>query len=365
MNRKKWLFLLMLLPALSSVTAQLSITLQVPPAGVLQKTQLWNMLLVNAGTETYEAEVNITVSSGADNNPVMTATGRTVKVPKGATQLRYADFTPVSYKYLSAAFNNDLRPEGFLPVGNYTVCYTVGRWKGDAFEPLTEDCITLEIQPLSPPVLYMPFDGDTVSTPYPQFAWLPPAPLSLFSSLSYDIIVAPILNGQSPLQAVQQNMPVYSAGNIATVTSVYPASSHALDTAQWYAWAVVARNNNQVVAQSEVWSFLVRSNSVATTDKPERNLIALRRDQEATGVTTISEGKLGISFYSFDPAHETEIDFIDAAGVVVKKIKQQINYGANYWWLDPGKAVEANKYYKVVLKDQSEHLYTAFFVIKK
>ena len=42
----------MLLFAATVAHAQISMTLQVPPFGVMVKNQLWNMLLVNAGQTT-------------------------------------------------------------------------------------------------------------------------------------------------------------------------------------------------------------------------------------------------------------------------------------------------------------------------
>lgn len=364
MTIKNPILIVLLLLLTGSVKAQLSMTLQVPPSGVVQKSQLWNIVLVNGSNTTYEVEVNITISSTADNNPVLTASSRSVAVPKGASQLKYSDFSPVTYKYLSAAFNGDMRPEGFIPVGNYTVCYTVGHWRGDAYEPLTEDCINLEVQPLSPPVLNTPFDKDTVSTPYPQFTWLPPAPLSLFSNLTYDMMVTAILPNQSALQAIQQNMPVYSTGNITAITSLYPAAAHALDTAQWYAWAVVARNNNQVVAQSEVWSFYSRGQQQLETAIVSNSLLSLRKEQEATGLTEISEHKLGIRYYSYDPAHETSIRFVAPDGKVVKEVKQQVNYGENFWWFELNSAFEKNTAYQVQLTDAQRNRYNASFSIR-
>jgi len=345
--------------------AQLGITVQVPPVGIIQKTQLWNILLVNAGDAAYDVEVNITLSAAPDNNPVMTGAGKMVHVPKGATQLRYADFEPVSYRYLSPAFNNDLRPDGFLPVGTYKVCYTAGRWKGDAWEPLTEDCIQLEVQPLSPPVLNMPADKDSIGVLYPQFTWLPPAPLTLFSALTYDLVVAPVLAGQSPEQAVQQNMPVYNEGNISNVTSIYPASAHALDTGKWYAWAVIARNNRQVVAQSEVWTFWVKGTQTPAADPESASLVTLKKEEEATGITALPKDKIGISYYSFDTAHQTILQLVGPDGKVVQEVKQQVKYGENAWWLPLGKAYRPNTVYRLRLTSLTQQRYTAAFYIQQ
>lgn len=345
--------------------AQLGITVQVPPVGVIQKTQLWNLLLVNAGDVAYDVEVNITVSAAPDNNPVMTGAGKMVHAPKGTTQLRYADFEPVSYRYLSPAFNNDLRPDGFIPVGSYTVCYTVGRWKGDAWEPLTEDCIHLEVQPLSPPVLNTPADKDSIMVLYPQFTWLPPAPLSLFSALTYDLVVAPVLAGQSPEQAIQQNMPVYTEGNLSNVMSVYPASAHALDTSRWYAWAVIARNNRQVISQSEVWTFWVKGGQKTEAELESASLVVLKKEEEAIGVTALPGEKIGIHYYSFDTAYKATLQFVGADGKVIQEVEQQVSYGDNAWRLPLNKTFRANTVYRLQLTTPTRQRYTAAFYIQQ
>lgn len=292
MVKCKLLVLLLLLAGAAG--AQVTLGLQVPPTGVVQKSQLWNMVLVNGSNASCDVDVTITLSSAADNNPVMTATGKLITLTKGARQLKYADFAPVNYKYLSGMFNNDMRPEGFLPVGAYTVCYTVSRWKGDLQEPVAEDCINIEIQPLSPPVLNTPADKEVLTVRTPQFTWLPPAPLQLFGDLSYDLVITRVMDGQSALSAIQQNIPVYNTGRSKNNFLNYPASYTSLDTGVTYAWCVVARNNNQFAAQSDVWTFTVQSAEKQRTDKAGSAYIKLRRDEN--GALAVTTGQLLIAY---------------------------------------------------------------------
>ncbi|RXK86145.1 hypothetical protein [Filimonas effusa] len=247
---------------------QLTLTLQVPSAGVVQKTQLWNFLLVNGGAGDASVQVTITLMNAADNTPVMTAVGKNMMVPHGAMQVKPADVSPVQYRYHSPAFNADLRPEGFLPVGTYIACYSVSSWQKAAGETLLEDCITLEVQPLSPPVLHLPGNNDTIGYGSPRFSWLPPAPLQLFGDLSYDLLIAKLEEGQSPEAAIRQNRLVYNAGRLKNNFISYPASNALLDTGQTYAWCVVARNNGQLITQSEVWTFNIAAPGIP--GKPQR-----------------------------------------------------------------------------------------------
>jgi len=281
--QKKLLLLLVLISA--RLQAQVTLALQVPPSGVVQKSQLWNMMLINGSNTAYNVDVTITMLSTADNNPVLTANSKTVTITKGARQLKYTDFAPVTYKYLSPIFNADLRPEGFLPVGRYTVCYTVSNWVGDAPQPLAEECISVEVQPLSPPVLNLPADKDTVDALYPQFTWLPPSPLILMGDLSYDFILAKVLPGQTALQAIQQNLPVYNQSRLKQPFLNLPSSAAALDTGIVYSWNIIARNNGQWVAASDVFTFIRRAGTLKPVEPKTAAYVQMRRGQDAGIIT--------------------------------------------------------------------------------
>ncbi|BAV07631.1 hypothetical protein FLA_3657 [Filimonas lacunae] len=294
MSFKKQLLLIMLSAVVGGVKAQVSVALQVPPTGVVQKNQLWNMVLVNGSSAECNVEVTLTLSSTTDNNPVLTATGRVVTLAKGAHQCKYSDFAPVNYRYLSAIFNADMRPEGFLPVGNYTACYTVSRWIGDLPEPLAEECVSLEVQPLMPPVLNLPADGSVVESRSPQFTWLPPAPLQLMGDLNYDVVIAKVTTGQNALTAVQQNIPVYNEAHRRNTFLNYPASASLLDTGITYAWCVIARNSDRFVAQSDVFTFTVSGKQAEVIVQEGASYIRLKRDAETA--LAISAGDVAIEY---------------------------------------------------------------------
>lgn len=351
MNIKCSVWCILLLLA-GSIQAQVSITLQVPPVGVVQKPQLWNMVLVNGSNASYNAEVTITLLNTADNVPVMTATGRMVTLAKGARQLKYADFTPVNYKYLSAVFNGDLRPEGFLPAGAYTVCYTVSRWISDYTEVMAEECINLEIQPLSPPVLNTPYDGEVLDVRTPQFTWLPPSPVQLLGDLNYDIVITRLGTGQNPVSAVQQNMPVYNAGRYRKNFLNYPASAAVLDTGVTYAWCVVAKNSNQVIAQSDVWTFHVNGNNRPVTQPVAAAYVELQRAESAGAAVCV--GNVNIAYTN--NALDTSVHYLlrsieEGKNQVLSEGRFLVNSGNNFLTLPPAvlKQLQNEKHYLLEL----------------
>jgi hypothetical protein len=265
---------------ISIARAQVSMTLQVPPTGVLLKNQLWNMLLVNSGSSTVLLRVNLVLLDEKTNQPVLTANSIPVALAKGARQLQAKDLGPIQYTYNSPAFHADQDPNGFLPAGSYQACYTVvNAEKGN---PQVENCIQLNVDPLSPPLLNTQADESKIYTPSPQFTWLPPTPPGLFSDLSYLLVLVEVLPGQGKADAIQQNIPVYSAGFIKNLYMNYPSSYRSLDTSHLYAWRIVALNNGQAAAMSDIWTFRVTTPPLASLAKKEQPYIALRRGLDAS-----------------------------------------------------------------------------------
>ena len=219
--------------------AQISMTLQVPPAGVLVKNQLWNMLLVNSGASSTTVRVQLSLLDEKNNQPVLTAISAPLLLTRGARQVQAKDLSPIQYSYNGPSFHADEDPNGLLPVGSYQACYTVMvSDKGTVVR--VENCIQVNVDPLSPPLLNTPADEGLLYTPYPQFTWLPPAPVGLFNDLSYDLVVVEVLPGQGKADAIQQNIPVYSAGFVKNLYMNYPSSYRSLDTSRLYAWRIIA-----------------------------------------------------------------------------------------------------------------------------
>lgn len=358
-------FLLLITPGLffcCLASGQLNLVLQVPPLGVMQKAQLWNMALVYTGNGANVA-VQLTLLSAKDNQPVMTATTRSIYVTKGTTVLTPKEVAPVQYDYLSPTFI-DRDPNGFLPAGNYKACYSVMS-TGHGLSMLAEECIPIEVQPLSPPQLVTPGDKDTVPTAYPQFSWIPPVPLNLFSNLNYDLTLVEVLPGQAPQEAIQQNIPVYSIGHYKDVVHLYPSSNHPLDTGRVYAWRIVAKNESEFIDESDVWTFRLASPKRDTVKIPGDAYIPLRRTNEpATGIRTISNGILAVKYYSFNKDHDTTVSFYDQEGRLIRSVTRRIVYGENYLSFPIDGLFEKKKVYRVEIIDEKSYRNTASFTIQ-
>lgn len=257
------------------VRAQVSMTAQVPPEGVLMKAQLWNIALVSVSDAPVTVKVMMRLIDVSTNQPVLTGVSRDITLAKGAKQLQAGDLSPVQYEYLSDIA--DRSPNGLLPVGNYQACYSIyvqGTYKGDL---ISEDCIPFAVAPVGPPLLNTPADQSILESFNPQFTWLPPSPASLFTNLNYELLLTEVRNGQSSVEAIQQNLPVFRLPSTKNLFANYPSSALSLDTGKQYAWTIIARNGNAFAAQTDVWTFRLKSTLIKKETKEDTH-IQLRKE---------------------------------------------------------------------------------------
>jgi hypothetical protein len=287
-SMKKLIFLNLSLFVLSWCQAQVVVNIQLPATGLTLKSQLWNLSLVNTGQE-MNVQIEMTMTDASNSQRVLTAVSRIFKLQRGAKQVQVSDLLPIVYTPGSPGYNVDARPDGFLPIGIFHVCYGITVYINDRTEQLTEDCETIEIEPISPPQLVLPADNEHVDLTRPFFTWLPPTPFNLFNNLVYDWVLVEVQPMQSAADALQQNIPVLTQQNIAYASLQYPLSAPELDSSKLYAWRVTAKNNLSPIAVSEVWLFKVKQYGIdATTRKTAGSYSRLRRMEDASYI--ISNG---------------------------------------------------------------------------
>lgn len=260
---QRFIFLLCVL-APSALLAQVTISAQLPPAGLVQKDQLWNLVLVNNKEDVLNVNVRLNVQDAATGELVMSANTGMLLLNKGVKLVGRNDIQPVLYNYNRNDFS-----KGFLPMGSYVACYQLYATSEKGEELLGDECVKINIDPLSPPLLTSPADKSEVITPYPQFSWVPPAPLDMFSNLNYELLVTEVLEGQSPTEAIQQNTPVYTKSNLTQPYESYASSFTALQPEKTYAWQVVAKNEGEYAVKTEVWVFKVKK------QKPSIDIVAI------------------------------------------------------------------------------------------
>ena len=230
---------------------------------------------------------------------------------------------------------------------------------------LAENCIILDVQPLSPPQLAMPVDSATLQNPWPQFSWLPPAPVTLFNDLNYDLLVTEVRPDQSAGAAIQENLPVYNVRRLTTMVNNYPSSNKTLDTGKVYAWRVIAKNGETFAAQSDVWTFRITQEKPQVL-KPANGLyLDLKNSNAYTGTAVIADNVLGIRYYSYDRSHEAVIKFLNEKGEVVEEVKRTIEYGNNFMVFKLDHSFKKDNTYSIELTDLQMSRYRASFRMAK
>lgn len=276
----KKLFVLTILVAALQAQSQLIVNIPLPPDGILQKSQLWNMSVTNTGTATVSLHIELTFSDVANSMQLMSAATQVISIPRGTTHLSNVLLQPIQYNVMNPGYAIDVSPNGLLPVGSFEVCYSFMAHSVEDMEKIAEDCRQLIIEPLSPPLLVYPFDQDTIETKNPALSWLPPMPVHLFTNLRYDLDLVEVYPSQSPSDAVQQNLPVFRQQGIPENTIRYPVSAQLLKINKQYAWRITATSNHLPVAQSEAWVFLINeSEKVEHNKNPDLPFAKLKKNE--------------------------------------------------------------------------------------
>jgi hypothetical protein len=334
---KRLLFFMGVLLA-GSMQAQVILNLQLPPMGLTVKPQLWNMSLVNTGTDNFNVRVEMVLTDVSTGQRVLTGTSNVFMLPKGVKQVRLPDVVPITYSIGSPGYMVDPTQDGFLPVGVFTVCYSVITADGEVPEKLSEECETVEVEPVSPPQLVMPADNEELVVTRPMFAWLPPAPFNSVNSLLYDWLLVEVQPTQSTADAIQQNIPVLARGNVSFTSFQYPLSMSELDTGKTYAWRITAKNNSSAIANSEVWTFRIKKyNSGSAATMPTGYFARLHRGEDAAYV--LCNGILRFEYTNDNNSHVAEMKIFDISSsgrkqIVLDSSSYAIRLGQNFIQLD-------------------------------
>jgi hypothetical protein len=261
--------------------AQVTMQPLLPQVGLFQKSQLWNILAINNTPTPLQCYLVLSLQDRQSGTEVMSATSSTFTIEKGSKELNTASLTPIQYTYFS--FLGD-KINDFLPVGNYMACYTltgVGHESGQ----LSEECVPFDVEPLSPPSLIIPSDSSVLQVQPTQFTWQPPAPLTMFQQLHYELLIAEIMPGQKPEEAIELNAPFYVdlnvTGSVMNYTGTYPS----FEQGKWYAWEVVAQDGQNYAAKTQVWDFMINRNSIQVQIPTIMPYATLKRNLEAGAVT--------------------------------------------------------------------------------
>ena len=168
------------------------------------------------------------------------------------------DRNSVTYQ---SAVRDQIERTGRVPDGEYQFCVDVRAGVPEAPGVLlVQDCAPFSITAPQPPSLVAPADGDSLRSERPAFVWTPVI-LGIGQQVRYHLRIAQVLEGQSPLDALN-NVPHFEA-DFATTATPYPADALPLEDGLRYVWQVQAIDGagqpmGERQGKSEVWTFVLQ-----------------------------------------------------------------------------------------------------------
>jgi hypothetical protein len=353
--KKIFFALIILLSARVAAIGQVTIQPGLPAVGLIQKNQLWNVLVVNGSPATYKCILAISLKDRSTGIDVLTATSGQFDVTAGAKQLNVNLLNPILYNYVTGGADN--RMQGLLPAGTYMACYQLVTVATGKPETLAEECVQFDAEPLSPPMLIFPADSSLLETLPNQFSWIPPTPEGMFDRLRYELMITEVKEGQKAEEALQVNIPFYNDGALFSNRMNYPASAIAFEKEKWYAWQVTARDDKAYAGKSEVWVFKITKEAKTVT--PVNDIYLLMQD-EVKGTYQINSKNLHIKYFSYSSDDEAKVIFSDEKGNTIKTVPQKIIQGDNYFDFSLTHQFHSGKAYRVIIaeKNNKRHILT-------
>ncbi len=314
---KKLLLVLLFLVIIQRITiAQITLQANVPSVGIIQKDQLWNVLVVNGTDKQYDCRLELALQDRITGQEVFTASSNYFSLLPGAKQLNVNILTPIQYNYLNSGADNSFR--GLIPIGNYTVCYSLTSIASRETS-LAEECIPFDVEALSPPMLIFPADSSYLKNNPTQFSWTAPTPQGAFARLKYDILICEIKSGQLAQEAIEENIPFYSENNLYNNVLNYTSASLPFEKDKWYAWQVIARDEKAYAGKSETWTFKVSPDSNVKNRIAQTPFVKMKKSDPEKGVAP--NGVLKISYVNETTDSVAKVEIID-----LKNEKKKAHY---------------------------------------
>jgi hypothetical protein len=347
---------------LSSVAfAQVSIQSILPATGMIQKNQLWNLVMINSTASSVSGKIELVLYDRQTAREVLTASTSSFILAKGSVLLSISQLNPIQYNYIGIEPDRNLN--GILPAGAYNVCYSFIQTAGVKQELLAEECVAFDVEPLSPPVLSFPMDSSITEITPAQFSWIPPSPIGMIQQLRYELLITEVKPGQKPAEAIADNVPFFSTASLQSNFFSYPAASPVFEKEKWYAWQVIARDNKNYAGKTEVWTFKVTEPSKPKTPQQSLSYIVLK-DEQAKAQYQIDDRNLYVKYHSYLPSQQTTFDIFNNEGVLVQSIKQNVVYGDNFLHFELNRNFHSDHLYTIKVAGQYNRIYSASFSIK-
>ncbi|MHA4894141.1 DUF928 domain-containing protein [Pedobacter sp. PWIIR3] len=147
-----------------------------------------------------------------------------------------------------------LQKNGYFPQGNYEYNFQVISAISTE-EILIDQIFNSEVLPPAPLDLIEPYNEEKICNKKPVLTWQPSIPTAV--GTMYELLLVEIKDRQTPVEALNYNLPVVKQKGINNPILLYPPSAKELITGKSYAWQVTAYIDQTIINRSEIWEFTV------------------------------------------------------------------------------------------------------------
>ncbi|MES2689398.1 MAG: hypothetical protein V4658_03290 [Bacteroidota bacterium] len=240
---------------------------------------LWNADLSHTGPLPENIKLRATIQS-TNSILLVEALSLPLSISASFTSLNELLVKTASLNYFNPQVQqSDLSSRSF-PGGEYLYCLYV--LNPVTNEVITQQCVTVAVSLLVPPVLIYPGNKESVQEKNPLLTWLSPGALSSAAQTSYILTLVELYPNQEPADALLRNRPLVYEKNIPQTSLQYPYSAPALTYGKQYAWQVEAIGNTGAsYGLTPIWSFTLNQDSVLEAD--------VYKDQSYVDIRTSAE----------------------------------------------------------------------------
>ena len=366
---------------LTSLCFQLNaqtIQLAIIPASeyTLSRRDEWKVIVTNTSGQTLKVFF-YGIATEAQRGKVYEVRSQDREILPGATTFStqyYVGLQPFTKLYEDQTLKQYAIQTNGLPSGDYEICITA--YSAIDSTELGSNCINFSADYFSPPVLISPDNNDTVCELNPFFSWLPPSPNS-GQKFTYTLSIYELQNVQTILSSVQTNPAYYEKKEILTPISQYGINARNLREGYRYAWKVSTEVNNQIVATSEVWSFVYckKGSLVFVADTTKKKTEEVKnlpvsgipymelKMQTGNSYSVMQGGKMSFQYKNNFAQKQIGYRVLDTKMQQVQSEVLDVSYGLNYFNLDmkSSNKLTNGKFYELQVTDPQGNILKAKF----
>lgn len=214
---------------------------------------LFMVKIANAQSDAKLVSLTISVSD-AKSGKIVVVQSQPFQLRPGMNALPAGVASGAALRFSTNKSATSVRQSNYFPEGDYDYCFELTDVQKKSL--IGDQCFNYSLLPFSPLMLMEPFDGDNICDKRPTLFWQPLMPA--VPGVQYRLVLAEVKEGQSKVEALNYNLPVINQTGINSPMLFYPPTARTLDLGKRYTWQVMAYKNELLLANSEVWEFLVK-----------------------------------------------------------------------------------------------------------